>query len=469
MGTTAQGGGDRRCRRASRVQGPADLRLSRAPAAEGGRRRRQEPVRCGAISTARASRCGGCEVGLCDDRARQRAPAPDGEAAALARDRQRGLHRFASGAGVARPRPDGRRPRQLRHRPPAQRRRDPRGGDRRAMAPPPLHRGRHPRSRRLPERVPRHRRRAAPGGAGIGSALARRSDRDQRRRTSTVSSTCWSPRATPACGASSTRRPARPMATTPALPKVEDAIGRPLSPYAVTKLVNELYAEVFARCYGVQSIGLRYFNIFGARQDPDGAYAAVIPRWIRAMLVGEEVVDQRRRRDEPRLLLTSTTRCRRTCWPRSPTIPAAVNQVYNVAVDDRTSLNRLFQLLRDAIATRLPGAGRRDAGLPRLPAGRRPPLAGRHRQGAAAARLCADASAGRRHPRGDAVVSGALRRRAGARGPGGRRHDVMAIRTATVEPDRARPAPGRRARRASRCCALRRAPPMPNSMATRAG
>ena len=76
----------------------------------------------------------------------------------------------------------------------------------------------------------------------------------------------------------------------PALPKVENAIGRPLSPYAVTKLVNELYADVFARCYALPSIGLRYFNIFGARQDPDGAYAAVIPRWIRALLVGEEVV-----------------------------------------------------------------------------------------------------------------------------------------------------------------------------------
>jgi UDP-N-acetylglucosamine 4-epimerase len=66
-----------------------------------------------------------------------------------------------------------------------------------------------------------------------------------------------------------------------ALPKVEDRIGRPLSPYAVTKLVNELYAEVFARCYAFPSIGLRYFNVFGARQDPEGAYAAVIPRWTR--------------------------------------------------------------------------------------------------------------------------------------------------------------------------------------------
>jgi UDP-N-acetylglucosamine 4-epimerase len=138
------------------------------------------------------------------------------------------------------------------------------------------------------------------------------------------------------------------------LPKVEDAIGRPLSPYAVTKLVNELYAEVFARCYGLQSIGLRYFNIFGARQDPDGAYAAVIPRWIRAMLVGDEVAingDGETTRDfcyvdnaiQANLLAALTDD------------PAAINQVYNVAVDDRTSLNRLFQLLRDALATRFPG------------------------------------------------------------------------------------------------------------------
>src|SRR5690606_26253492 len=76
----------------------------------------------------------------------------------------------------------------------------------------------------------------------------------------------------------------------PGLPKVEDAIGRPLSPYAVTKYVNELYADVFARSYGTPSIGLRYFNVFGRRQDPDGAYAAVIPRWIAAMIRNDEVV-----------------------------------------------------------------------------------------------------------------------------------------------------------------------------------
>src|SRR5947207_6573103 len=131
----------------------------------------------------------------------------------------------------------------------------------------------------------------------------------------------------------------------PALPKVESAIGRPLSPYAVTKLVNELYAGVFARCYGLPSIGLRYFNIFGARQDPDGAYAAVIPRWIRAMLVGEKVVingDGETSRDfcyidnavQANLLAALTEE------------PDAINQVYNIAVDERTSLNRLFQLLR---------------------------------------------------------------------------------------------------------------------------
>ena len=153
----------------------------------------------------------------------------------------------------------------------------------------------------------------------------------------------------------------------PALPKVEDTIGRPLSPYALTKLADELYAEVFARCYGMQSIGLRYFNIFGARQDPDGAYAAVIPRWVRAMIVGEPVVingDGETSRDFCYIdnavqanLLAATTED-----------PAAIDQVYNVAVDERTSLNRLFELLRDAVAARLP----RAAGLVAVHADFRP-------------------------------------------------------------------------------------------------
>ncbi len=139
----------------------------------------------------------------------------------------------------------------------------------------------------------------------------------------------------------------------PALPKVEEAIGRPLSPYAVTKLVNELYADVFARCYGMQTIGLRYFNIFGARQDPEGAYAAVIPRWIRAMLTGEQVAingDGETSRD----FCYVDNAVQANLLAATVDDAAAVNQIYNVAVDDRTTLNRLFALLRDAIAAQVP-------------------------------------------------------------------------------------------------------------------
>ena len=139
----------------------------------------------------------------------------------------------------------------------------------------------------------------------------------------------------------------------PGLPKVEDAIGKPLSPYAVTKLVNELYADVFARSYGMQTIGLRYFNIFGARQDPEGAYAAVIPRWIRALLVGDEVAingDGETSRD----FCYVDNAVQANLLAAVVDDPAAINQVYNVAVDDRTTLNRLFQMLRDAIAVRVP-------------------------------------------------------------------------------------------------------------------
>lgn len=139
----------------------------------------------------------------------------------------------------------------------------------------------------------------------------------------------------------------------PDLPKVEDKIGRPLSPYAVTKLVNELYAEVFARCYGFASVGLRYFNVFGPRQDPQGAYAAVIPLWTKAMLLGEEVLingDGETSRDfcfvanavQANLLAATTDNS------------DAVNQVYNIAVDGRTSLNRLFELLRDRLGQERP-------------------------------------------------------------------------------------------------------------------
>jgi UDP-N-acetylglucosamine 4-epimerase len=139
----------------------------------------------------------------------------------------------------------------------------------------------------------------------------------------------------------------------PALPKVEDAIGRPLSPYASTKLVNELYAEVFARCYDIHSIGLRYFNIFGARQDPEGAYAAVIPRWARALIVGAPVVingDGETSRD----FCYIDNAVQANLLAATVDDPGAVDKVYNVAVDERTSLNRLFELLRGAVAARLP-------------------------------------------------------------------------------------------------------------------
>lgn len=160
----------------------------------------------------------------------------------------------------------------------------------------------------------------------------------------------------------------------PALPKVEDAIGKPLSPYAVTKYVNELYAEVFARCYGFNTVGLRYFNVFGPRQDPNGAYAAVIPKWTAALLQGDAVYingDGETSRDfcfvanavqanllaatvsdsptSPALLPLPPGEDRGEGFPAAAVSPA-VNQVYNVAVGDRTTLNILFALLRDNLA-----------------------------------------------------------------------------------------------------------------------
>jgi len=137
------------------------------------------------------------------------------------------------------------------------------------------------------------------------------------------------------------------------LPKVEDVIGRPLSPYAVTKYVNELYAEVFARCYGIESIGLRYFNVFGARQDPEGAYAAVIPRWVRTMLRGERVSiygDGETSRDFCYIANAVQANLRAAL----ATAPAARNQVYNVAVGDRTTLSDLHRVLVGLLRERLP-------------------------------------------------------------------------------------------------------------------
>lgn len=135
----------------------------------------------------------------------------------------------------------------------------------------------------------------------------------------------------------------------PGLPKVEDIIGKPLSPYAVTKYVNELYAEVFAKTYGFNTIGLRYFNVFGRRQNPDGAYAAVIPKWISSLIKNEPVYvngDGETSRDfcyvenaiQINLLAATSDN------------PEAVNQVYNVALGDRTTLNQLYDNLRVNLA-----------------------------------------------------------------------------------------------------------------------
>jgi len=134
----------------------------------------------------------------------------------------------------------------------------------------------------------------------------------------------------------------------PGLPKVEDRIGKPLSPYAVTKLVNELYADVFARCYGFKTIGLRYFNIFGPRQDPEGAYAAVVPKWAAAMI-----------RNEPVWINGDGETSRDFCYIANAvqanllaaTVQSddATNQVYNIAVGDRTTLNELFEAMRCAL------------------------------------------------------------------------------------------------------------------------
>ena len=133
----------------------------------------------------------------------------------------------------------------------------------------------------------------------------------------------------------------------PALPKVEEHIGNPLSPYAVTKYVNELYAGVYARTYGFKSIGLRYFNVFGKRQDPNGAYAAVIPKWTAAMIKGEDVYingDGETSRDF--CFIENTVQINIL----AATAPDAVkNNVYNVAVGDRTTLNQLFKAIKNAL------------------------------------------------------------------------------------------------------------------------
>ena len=139
----------------------------------------------------------------------------------------------------------------------------------------------------------------------------------------------------------------------PGLLKTEPEIGRPLSPYAVTKYVNELYAEIFARCYGLSAIGLRYFNVFGPRQDPNGAYAAVIPLWVAGMI-----------RNEPIFINGDGETARDFCYIDNVVQanvlaamvddPAAVNQTYNVAVSGKTSLHQLFEMIRMLLEPRYP-------------------------------------------------------------------------------------------------------------------
>jgi len=141
----------------------------------------------------------------------------------------------------------------------------------------------------------------------------------------------------------------------PDLPKVEDTIGKPLSPYAVTKVVNELYAEVFAKTYNFKAIGLRYFNIFGRRQDPNGAYAAVIPKWFVGLINNETVFingDGETSRDFCYIdncvqanLLAATVRDE-----------AATNQVYNIAFGERTTLNQLYSHIKKRVAASNPAA-----------------------------------------------------------------------------------------------------------------
>lgn len=133
----------------------------------------------------------------------------------------------------------------------------------------------------------------------------------------------------------------------PALPKIEENIGNPLSPYAVTKYVNELYASVFARTYGFKTIGLRYFNVFGKRQDPNGAYAAVIPKWTATMINNKELFingDGETSRD---FCFIENVMQMNILAATAPDV--AKDQVYNVAVGDRTTLNELFSAIKSAL------------------------------------------------------------------------------------------------------------------------
>jgi UDP-N-acetylglucosamine 4-epimerase len=138
-----------------------------------------------------------------------------------------------------------------------------------------------------------------------------------------------------------------------ALPKVEEKTGRPLSPYAATKVINELYADLFSRTLGLETIGLRYFNVFGPRQNPLGPYAAVIPQWVRSMI-----------RNEPAEIYGDGLSSRDFCYVENTVQanvlaattrnPLAINGVFNIALNTRTTLNELFTLIRGKLLPHYP-------------------------------------------------------------------------------------------------------------------
>jgi UDP-N-acetylglucosamine/UDP-N-acetylgalactosamine 4-epimerase len=145
----------------------------------------------------------------------------------------------------------------------------------------------------------------------------------------------------------------------PTLPKVEERVGRPLSPYAVSKAANELYAAAFASAYGMELVGLRYFNVFGPRQDPNGPYAAVIPQWIAALLEGRPCFingDGETSRDF--CYVENVVQANLRAAVVEPT--EACGRVYNIAVGDRTTLNELFRTIRDGLAVTRPEIGQAE-------------------------------------------------------------------------------------------------------------
>ena len=150
------------------------------------------------------------------------------------------------------------------------------------------------------------------------------------------------------------------MVTSPPFPKIEDRTGKPLSPYAATKAICEVYADVFARCYGLEIIGLRYFNVFGARQDPKGAYAAVIPLWIQSMMDEEQVFingDGETSRDFTHV----SNVVQANLLAAMSEHPQAANTEYNIALGNRIDLNELFESLRSSLLEIRPGQTIPDA------------------------------------------------------------------------------------------------------------